>query len=386
LKNIFKEETMRFKKVLTILIIFLFNGLFIGGFAFAQNIKAEWEKSKHAHKELAIQDATWEGRKENAAHCARCHSEQGFKTWVVQLMKGDPSFIKKPDGSKVDKTDEAFIKGLGLTRDKVKPVTCEACHSKGAELRIKDNIPMLPNGISIRAMGKGALCMACHNTRNGRINWDNPDPKRYVQPHESAQSDVILGKNVYFLNDTLFTESPHAIATGNSCVTCHKELGKGGHIFKAGDCITCHGPKMKASFVQSSTQELLNQLAKAIEKKILASKDRIACVTSWDPKTDKDTPNTPIDGRQIKAVEIPMGIHGQISLKFIMEDGKVIYSQMGNIKDAFGEQGKPVFATSDPIVRALWNYLLIWYDGSKGVHNPRFTRNVLISTIEAISK
>lgn len=68
------------------------------------------------------------------------------------------------------------------------------------------------------------------------------------------------------------------------------------------------------------------------------------------------------------------------------EDGKVIYSQMESIKDACGDQGKPVFATSDPVVRALWNYLLIWYDGSKGVHNPRFTRNVLVSTLEALSK
>ncbi len=369
--------------MLVLILLFFF---LMGGFSLAQNPNAEWKKSKHAHKELSIHEATWEGRKEQTAHCARCHSEQGFKAWLPQLLKGDPGFIKKPDGSKVEKTDEEFIKGLGLTKDKVQSVTCGACHTSGAELRIKDNIPILPNGISIKAMGKGALCMACHNTRNGRINWDSPDPKRYVQPHESAQTDVILGKNAFFYNDTISTESPHAFATGNSCVTCHKELGKGGHTFKPGDCNTCHGPKMKPSFIQAPTKELLKQLASAIEKKILASKEKIACVTSWDPKTDKDTPNTPIDGKQIKAVEIPMGIHGQISLKFIMEDGKAIYSQMGNIKDGCGEQGKPVFSTSDPVIRALWNYLLIWYDGSYGVHNPRFTRNVLISTLEAISK
>lgn len=375
---------MEHKRYLVVLVSLLL--ILLVGFAFAQNPTAEWKKSKHANKDLPVADATWEGRKDQTAHCARCHSEQGFKTWLPQLLKGDPGFIKKPDGSKVEKTDEEFIKGLGLTKDKVQPITCGTCHSSGAQLRIKDNIPMLPNGISVKAMGKGALCMACHNTRNGRINWENPDPKRYTQPHEAAQTDVILGKNVYFLNDTTSTESPHAFATGNSCVTCHKELAKGGHTFKPGECNTCHGPKMKASFVQEQTQKLLQQLASAIEKRILASKEKIACVTSWDPKTDKDTPNTQIDGKQIKAVEIPMGIHGQISLKFIMEDGKAIYSQMGDIKDACGEQGKPVFSTSDPVVRALWNYLLIWYDGSKGVHNPRFTRNVLISTLEALSK
>jgi cytochrome c553 len=353
------------------------------GSAAAQNQSAQWQKSKHANKELAVHEATWEGREANAAHCARCHSEQGFKAWVPQLLKGDPGFIQKPDGSKAD---EAFIKSLGLTKDQVKPITCAACHTQGSALRVTSNIPLLPNGLAIRAVGKGALCMACHNTRNGRIAWDTPDPKRYTQPHEAAQTDVILGKNVFFYNDTGETESPHAVFSGNACVACHKQLGKEGHAFKAGECSDCHGEKMKEAFVQDGTVELLKQLAAAIEKRILASKDKIACVTSWDPKIDKDTPNTPIDGKQIKAVEIPMGVHGQISLKFILQDGREIYSQMGNVKDACGDQGKPVFATSDPVVRALWNYLLVWYDGSKGVHNPSFTRNVLIATINTISK
>jgi hypothetical protein len=90
--------------------------------------------------------------------------------------------------------------------------------------------------------------------------------------------------------------------------------------------------------------------------------------------------------RKIKSVEISPGIHGQVSLKFNLSDGKAVYSQLGNIKDACGQQGKPVFATSDPIVHALWNYLLVDYDGSKSVHNPMSTRNVLNATINTISK
>jgi len=357
--------------------------LVIAGSASAQNQSAQWQKSKHGNKELPVHEATWEGRQENAAHCARCHSEQGFKAWVPQLLKGDSAFIKKPDGSKAD---EAYIKSLGLTKDKVQPITCAACHSSGSALRIQNNIPVLPNGLTISAVGKGALCMACHNTRNGRIAWDSPDPKRYTQPHEAAQTDVILGKNVFFYNDTGETESPHAVFTGNSCVACHKALGKGGHTFKAGECSACHGAKMKEAFVQNGTVELHKQLAAAIEKKVSAVKEKIACVTSWNPKTDQDAPNTAIDGKQIKAVQIPTGIHGQVSLKFILQDGKEVYSQLGNVKDACGDQGKPVFTTSDPVARALWNYLLFEYDGSKGVHNPSFTRNVLIATINAISK
>ncbi len=354
----------------------------LAGLAAADTPIQQWRESKHSNRHLAQEEATWEGRKEAAAHCGRCHSSQGFRAWLPQLLKGDPAPFKKPDGSKAD---EAYIKSLGMTNDQVQPVNCGVCHSKVPALRIQDNVPMLPNGLSIKDAGKGALCMACHNTRNGRIAWNSAAPKDFTQPHDAAQTDVLLGKNVYFYDDTGDTASPH-LSVGDSCVTCHFQRGTTGHEFKPGKCSECHDQKVNEKEVQKATQDLLKQLSDAVAKKLMASKDKVACVTSWDPKKDKDTPNIAIDGKQIKSIEIPPGIHGQISLKFIMQDGKEIYSQLGNVKDACGEQGKPAYATSDPVVRALWNYLLFTYDGSKGVHNPGFTRNVLMATINEMSK
>jgi len=366
-------------KLLLVLLCLIFTT-----YAAAQDPMAEWQKSKHSDRDLPANDAAvWELRQLDTAHCGRCHTEQGFVAWVPQLMRGDPSVLKKPNG---EKADEAFIKGLGLTKANVQPITCTACHSDGTQLRITNDIPMLPNGVPVRGMGKGALCMACHNTRNGRQAWDTSDPKSYTQPHDASQTDVLLGRNAFFFNDTGSTESPHALFVGDSCVTCHKALSKGGHTFKPAECDTCHGEKVKESFVQNGVTDLQKQVAAAITKRIMASKDKIACVVSWDPKADKDTPNTAVDGKQITAAEIPPGIHGQISLKFTLQNGQQIYSQMGNIKDACGAQGKPVWPTSDLVVRALWNHYLFTYDGSKGVHNPRFARNVLTATLEALSK
>ena len=75
--------------------------LVMSGYALAQNPAAEWQKSKHSNKELAANDAgVWELRKLDTAMCGRCHTEQGFKAWVPQLMKGDPAPIKKPNGEK----------------------------------------------------------------------------------------------------------------------------------------------------------------------------------------------------------------------------------------------------------------------------------------------
>ncbi|MCJ7782688.1 MAG: hypothetical protein MUP41_02070, partial [Desulfobacterales bacterium] len=65
------------KKVHLGLLVFVLSFAFVG-FAASQTPSADWPKSKHANKELAVHEATWEGRKEAAAHCGRCHSEQGF--------------------------------------------------------------------------------------------------------------------------------------------------------------------------------------------------------------------------------------------------------------------------------------------------------------------
>lgn len=345
----------------------------------------EWAKSKHANRETAIAEATVESRGALAAHCARCHSEQGFLAWLPQLLKGNPGFIVDPSTGKP--AEVPYLTQLGLTKEKVQPITCTVCHGDNFALRISGSTPLLPAGFSAAGVGKGAMCMTCHNTRNGRIVWDNNDPKRYTGPHEAAQADVIMGKNVYFLNDTAELVSPHAAFTGDSCVTCHKTLGKEGHTFEPSEtvCASCHGAAMKIEFVTTPTKHLLEQLRVAIEKKVLAARDRIKVVAAWNPNTDQTAPDTPIDATKIKSVDF-LTIHGQLAFKFVMDDGSEVYSQMGGVKDAPGDQGKPAFATSDPVVRAAHNYMLVTYDGSMGVHNPKFVRDVLLTTIKAMAQ
>ncbi len=343
----------------------------------------EWAKSKHANRDLALAQATVESRGPLAAHCARCHSQQGFVAWLPQLFKGNPGLITKPDGTPAD---VPYLAGLGLTKEKVQPITCAACHGEGFVLRVADNTPMLPAGFAAVGVGKGALCMTCHNTRNGRITWDIADPGRYTAPHESAQADILLGKNSYFLDDTVERASAHALFTGNACVTCHKTLGEEGHTFEPAKnaCVSCHGPAMTKEFVQKPTEYLLKQLKGAIERRVLEMRDQIGMVRAWDPKTGRFTPDFVVDGKQIKGIDI-LSIGGLSSLKLILADGREVYSQIGDIRiNVLGLPGRRIFETSDPIVRAAWNYLLVKYDDSWGVHNPRFTRELLLTTIDAL--
>ena len=224
--------------------------------------------------------------------------------------------------------------------------------------------------------------MTCHNTRNGAITWNAPDPRRYSAPHTAAQADVIMGKNAFFVPPAEAPISPHASFIGDACVTCHVRFNKESHTFKApaNVCTRCHGADVTAGRVQGGIKTLLHEVEGAIGAKVLAARARIAVIRNWDPKTDQYTDNFRVDPAQIVSVDLAE-IHGQQGVKFNLRSGAAWYSQLGSVMDA---SGRPVFATADPIVRAGWNYFLIEGDDSFGVHNPRFARTVLLATLDAL--
>ncbi|MBM3469231.1 MAG: hypothetical protein FJX73_00335 [Armatimonadetes bacterium] len=48
--------------------------------------RAQWAKSKHANRLRPTLEATADGRRGlTAAHCGRCHAEQGFLAWLPQM-------------------------------------------------------------------------------------------------------------------------------------------------------------------------------------------------------------------------------------------------------------------------------------------------------------
>jgi cytochrome c556 len=343
------------------------------------DIRAQWARSGHANRQLAREEATVEARGATAAHCASCHAEQGYLAWLPQLEKGNPGLITRPDGSPAD---VGYLSTLGLNRFSVRPVTCAACHTPDLKVRVTATTPVLPAGFRALGVGLGAQCMTCHNTRNGAIVWNAEDPRRWTAPHTAAQADVLMGKNAFFVPPAEASISPHASFIGDSCVTCHMRFSKESHTFKPaeGTCLRCHGAEVTPARVKAGIQTLLHEVEAAIARRVMAAKDRIAVIRHWDPQTDQYTDNVRIDPAQIVSVEL-VEIHGQQGLKFNRKTGGAWYSQMGSILDA---AGKPVFATSDPIVRAGWNYFLIEGDDSFGVHNPRFARTVLLATLEAL--
>ena len=200
----------------------------------SHNIYSQWNTRGvtgrgHSNKLLSDDEGT------GSTSCARCHGAQGFFLYQKNL-KASTKFTL----SAAEITD--------ITPANVQPQTCSACHdphdaTNPNQLRIYNNTPgtlNLPGGFRVAGFGKGALCVTCHNTRNGAQTSPNQNTLTYLHedgetfnggnptgfsaPHTAAQADVVTGHNAYFLGaGTLPMLSRHA-SVEDVCVGCHMAL------------------------------------------------------------------------------------------------------------------------------------------------------------------
>ena len=293
----------------------------------------QWQQSAHADYELALEEATVEGRGATAGHCGRCHSGQGFLAWIAQ---GD--LTKQIQGANGNATVPELA-ALGLTRDTVHPQTCTTCHDPHAQgttsgepntatVRIQDNTPLLPAGFAALGVGRGAICITCHNTRNGLHNDDVGMPTSYSAPHTPAQGDVLMGQNAYFV--AIGDRSPHSFIA-DTCTTCHMELtppppefsfsGAGtNHTFRPSltICVQCHGV-FDGGTLQESAEAELQRLADVMSRYLLAKITQAGTIfikdytphqfqgASYDVKSD----NSQVAASNVTSIE-PTEPHGQI--------------------------------------------------------------------------
>ena len=376
----------------------------------------QWEESGHGNFELAIDEATVEARAASAAHCGRCHSGQGFLAWIKQ---GD---LTKQIQGKNGNATVAELTAMGLTKDEVQPQTCAVCHDPHeqgttsgepttAKVRISDNTELLAAGFKAERVGKGAICMTCHNTRNGLHNNDFA-PNSYSAPHTAAQTDVLMGENAYLVN--VGNRSPHSFLQ-DTCVTCHMEKSPPpeefsfqqsgtNHSFRAdlSICSSCHAKELDGEALQLGFEDKLNELGTQESAYLLKKMPATLTVMDYTPHTyngvsyDMKSDPTVISKDNIASIE-PTEPHGQqgfivkfkapVSFTYKPKDAThtlsltQIQAQLGD----FTTDGKtPVIPATDVLVKAGWNYFLLHGDSSKGIHNPDFSNNVLNASIDAL--
>jgi len=342
----------------------------------------QWEESGHGNYEVAVAEGVTgtAGVSESVSgNCGGCHSGQGFIRWLKELQAGDPL---------------RSVTSFSLTRNEVVPQTCQTCHDphiqgtqsgkpNSANLRIQDNTPKLPGGFAATGVGRGAICIVCHNSRNGGSGSDSflhqdGDPifgtlTSYAGPHEANQGDMLMGYNAYFVGAGNY-RSPHSLIV-DTCTNCHMEqspppallsynLGGTNHTFKASlnICTNCHGVNTGLGpMLQQKIHSTLELLEKTIGDKIVSRST--ATVFNGVSAT-------------IASV-VDLGSRGTINV--ILSNGSPTSTSLGTLP---GIQICTTTITAnclatDNLAKALWNFYLVEQDQSYGVHNPDFTIAVL---------
>lgn len=254
-----------------------------------------WSKSLHANEAGAVAEASVEQHPGNES-CARCHAAQGFVDYLSQQQNpaacqsfqdktgatipattldsnGNPLtsgnlLVKTPGttfgtfttcrvastgATEVAATRQVgvdYLMGIGLGQQDVQPIGCAACHDPhSTELRVMNSTGALPAGFSVDGAGAGALCMICHNGRNG-ARGDAVTIAAIAAPHAPTQTEQLMGQNFYWVNGYV---SAHA-AVEDTCVGCHVKLvpdsvtaSLTNHTFRTDEsiCKNCHGDLVK---------------------------------------------------------------------------------------------------------------------------------------------
>jgi cytochrome c553 len=290
---------------------------------------------------------------------------------------------------------DAAVPGV-VTKANVSPQTCAVCHDphdegtvtttvpggiNDARVRLKDNTSLLPGGFIATGVGRGAICITCHNSRNGEpvsgggnptlhedgdTNWGtqvSSTVNGYSEPHRAAQGDVLMGRNAYYVTGA---RSQHSFLA-DTCGACHLQLttpppafSGGGlygtnHGFKASPdiCTKCHG-SYTGGTIQDSFDAKLTELDTEIGKAVYRLKNG-----GSNPPA-----GTTIAITYGSSPTINISNTGAVTIKSYL-------TGVAGITDGYHPD----------IAKANWNYQLLSYDQSKGIHNPSFIFGVLDATI-----
>jgi hypothetical protein len=396
----------------------------------------QWQESGHANSELALEEGPVDSSgkmptdltatNNNANHCGRCHSAEGYMAWLNQSSARGLDFNAKIQGASGDATVAELI-GFGLTRAMVHPQTCATCHDphgvgdtsgepNTATVRIQSDIAMLPAGFGVTGMGKGAICATCHNSRNGLHTDAAPAPTSIATPHSSSQTDVLMGQNAYFV--TAGQRGGHSYLT-NTCTNCHMELTPPpeeysynltgtNHSFAADMtiCASCHG-SFDGGSLQASMKTALNglngyvlgQVIKKLNGQVLWVR-ATSTTSGLNSSSSSSSSNVKLDlstatgGDQTITSVALTRTNLTVTLKNAMNvtwtDGtttgetKLIVA-LSSIKLDDGTGAAPLstaFVTpTSNLAKAIWNSALLSNDASLGIHNPSFYNNVIAATM-----
>ena len=351
----------------------------------------QWQLSGHANYELAIEEG-------ESGNCSRCHTANGFLTWLPILEDDDPN------------TDPLDNIEVTWTADEVHPQTCATCHDphstgttsgddNDATVRISGDTPPLIAGFTATDVGRGAICMTCHNSRRGLRNDDTfptfTGSEVSRAPHPGPQADMIMGQNAYLVD--VGNRGRHSLLE-DTCATCHMEetpppedlsYNQSGtnHTFYASPeiCSECHG--FGAEVIQGPVEAQLDELQTRLEDAILAL---IEEQTALGNKIDLNGQAIISAANVGEVEEIVFGeARGQQAIEVTLagQTGGPFAMSTVRVLDANDERIGVLYDFADErLIKSGWNWGLVHNDSSHGVHNPSFAFQVLGASLSALGE
>jgi len=348
----------------------------------------QWQLSAHANYELAIEEG-------GSGNCSRCHTGNGFLAWLPVLLGDEPG-------------DPTASIQVTWTEDEVHPQTCQTCHDPhdigttsgsdpNAKVRISGDTPPLMAGFTATDVGRGAICMTCHNTRRGLRNDEVFDDYYLTSeaaraPHGGAQADVVMGQNAYLVE--VGVGGKHSMLE-DTCVDCHMEAtpppddlsyNQGGtnHTFYARNdiCGECHGFESGEN-LQAEFGASMDELQDLIEEGLYnLMSDQIDAGNTIDVSGDAVDDMANVSGIEFGETR------GRQAMNVIFRNGESSgLTRMSDI-DVVPPAGDPfaIYDVAHPVlIKSGWNWNLFHNDGSHGVHNPSFASNTVdVSKTEII--
>ena len=272
-------------------------------------------------------------------NCIRCHDSKGYINYTYGRTTNTTGWT------------EANQDDIGCS-------TCHDPHGSGnmASLRFAPaSGDTLGTGWNYSAVvtGEGKLCMSCHKARRDNVTYVPAGTVNSTWgPHHSTQTDNLLGKNAAEFGAAYPTSMAHK-SLGGACVDCHMakdttaaNMNKvGSHTWRMHNadngydattaCRSCHGP--------------INSF-----EEIMASAD-------YDNDGQVEPFQVEFDGL-VRLLRIWLPPVGLDSISYTMINAN------NNLTER----------------KAYWNYQLIAYDGSRGVHNPKYAISVLQRSVAAL--
>lgn len=254
--------------------------------------------------------------------CSGCHTSEGFIQRIETGSLPDPEDLPNPTA--------------------INCFTCHAPHTYGdLRRRVEDPFP-LATGESFDLRGAN-ICSACHQSRRDASTYITARTRLTTRfgPHHSPQADMLVGTNGYEYPGFTYEQTNHLTATADACLDCHykvtENLRVGGHSFNmaysedgedmvnTGACAGCHGDLDDFDFDGYQTQ---------IDSLVVELRTRLVNAGLVDDATGNP-------------VQMPSGT-----------------------------------TTSADSAGAVWNYMTVIEDRSRGVHNRKYAQSLLESGIQ----